>query len=135
MAVISELALLHSTPEVIMVPNDSQLPVDLVKLHGIAHGDTAMMREIAGDYFLQAEEILGLIRNALENQEVDVVKRLVHKLKGSTVTLGMHQVRDLLQKMDEALEGMDFQIINDLIDQTRYTLSRIHEFFKTYLTS
>ncbi len=120
-------------PQMVMSANHPLLPVDLVKLHGISHGDTAVIQETADAYFLQADEILELIEQARLSKDVEVIKRLVHKFRGSTVTLGIYEVGEILLKMDESLAERDLTKLRSLMDQTRNSLRKTHMFIKTYL--
>lgn len=116
-----------------MFSGDLHLPIDLVKLHGISNGDIAVIHEISGEYFLQANEILESIGQAADLGDHDKIKRLTHKLRGSSVTMGIDSVRDILLKIDKSIDDQNDSCVRPLIDEASYKLGEIFNFIKTYL--
>lgn len=117
-----------------MYSGDFHLPIDLVKLHGISNGDVEVIHEISGEYFSQASEILEAISHAAERGDHDMIRRLNHKLRGSTMTMGIDSVRDILIKIDESIDSGNHSRIKPLIDQARHKLEETSAFIEKYLT-
>ena len=110
-----------------------KLPVDLERIHDITNGNTVLIQQLADDYFLQATEIIRNLDQAIQSQSIEMIKRLTHKLRGSSATFGITSVRSLSQKIEESIEESDFNSASQLLKDTFDALEESRMFIKSYL--
>lgn len=91
-----------------------------------------MFREIAREYLDQAEEILALMRLALEKSDVPEMQRLAHKLGGSSATCGMVAIVPSLATLERMPEGVEPVLADDLLRQASEQLTDIRCFLITH---
>jgi HPt (histidine-containing phosphotransfer) domain-containing protein len=74
--------------------------VDFTQLQSACDGDIAMMRELMGLYFRQADEILAGLEKAITGNNVAEVNHLSHKLAGSSLACGIRSIVPSLRRME-----------------------------------
>ncbi len=116
-----------------MSESQLNLPVDLKRLHDISQGNTVIIQQIADDYFVQATDIVREIDQAIQDQSIDTIKRMSHKLKGSSATIGVTNIRSSIEKMEQSVLASDFISANQALRDTIKNLEEARIFIKTYL--
>ncbi len=124
-----EIDRIHAALQQMAIP-----PVDLVRLTGITGSDPARFRRIAADYLEQAEEILALISHAIERRDPAKIRRLAHKLGGSSSTCGVVAIAEPLARLELMSNGF-FQapLANDLQQQAFQNLQVVRLFLDEHL--
>ncbi|MDO4461677.1 MAG: Hpt domain-containing protein [Bacteroidia bacterium] len=88
--------------------------VDLTYLEGATDGDKELISQLVQIFTEQVEEFTSEMRISLENLDSERLRRVAHKAKGSISSLGMNEVREMLQEMEDYCVGREK--IDDLVD-------------------
>ena len=115
-----------------VLPDDATPAVDLVRLLQITGKDPRMFRDITGQYLEQAEEILALMRLALEKPDLPEIQRLAHKLGGSSAVCGMVAIMPPLAKLERMPESVGPVFAGDLLRQASAQLRTIRRFLTAH---
>jgi len=115
-----------------VMAKDSLPAVDLARLSQITGTDLAMFRDISGGYLEQADEILSLMRLALEKSDVPEIQRLAHKLGGSSACCGMVAIVPPLAQLERMPAGVDPVFADELLRQASDQLRKIRRFLSTH---
>jgi signal transduction histidine kinase/DNA-binding response OmpR family regulator/HPt (histidine-containing phosphotransfer) domain-containing protein len=101
-----ESAAVAASPAPTMDPaaGSDERPVDLDQFTAIAAGDAEQIRQLVAFYFEQAEEILRLLRVAVEAGAAADIARLAHKLAGSSATCGIRAIAAPLRTLERQAE-------------------------------
>ena len=110
-------------------------PVEIARLLDITGHDDGMLRQISRDYLLQAEEILSHIYLAIERRDPAELRRLAHKLCGSSSTCGMAGIVPPLERLERMGDVPHFAIASGLHQEAVHQLSRIRRFLTAHLSA
>ena len=102
-------------------------PVDMERLLEMAEDDPKQMKELAGMYLDQAEELVTSLATAIQTGSAAETEKLAHKLAGSSSTCGMTAVVAPLREIER--QGHEGQLGGGLpFTMVRYQLDRIKSF-------
>jgi len=87
--------------------------VDHVRLHEITAGYDGLRDDLVADYLGQADDILGEIQGAICNQDSEAVRRLAHKLRGSSAICGMTAINGPLERLESDPSNQSNRLILD----------------------
>ncbi|MEO7100296.1 MAG: response regulator [Luteolibacter sp.] len=116
-------------------PAVDEEPVDLERLLEITDGQTAMFRQLAHDYLIQADEILSVMALAIERRASGDIHQLAHKLCGSSASCGMRAIVPSLRRIEQIGEAPQFTLASELHCEAVRQLARIRRFLIRYLDS
>jgi len=108
-------------------------PVDLDRLLEVTGQDGEMFRQLTRDYLDQAEEILSGIVLAIERRSATEIRRLAHKLGGSSSTCGMRAIVAPLARLERIGEASQFDLARELYQDAVHQLSCIRRFLTRQL--
>ena len=116
-------------------PVATEEAVDLQRLLDITGEEPEMFRQLAIDYLVQADEILALIALAIERRAVTDIRRLAHKLGGSSSSSGMRAIVDSMKRLEQIGGTSQIPLATDLHRDAVHQLTRIRRFVIRHLDS
>lgn len=111
-------------------PPETVPAVDFERLREVTAGDSRLHREISSLYLEQAEAILVEMDECLTRDDLEGLRRLAHKLAGSSATCGMSAMIAPLRAM-EALEAGQLNHGAELCEETKKQLLRVRNSLET----
>jgi CheY-like chemotaxis protein len=112
-------------------PAGEEVPVDMARLREMADDDEAALRELADLYLVQADELMGRLRAAVQAGAAVETERLAHQLGGSSATCGMTGIVAPLRALEEESKTGPSNENASLIREADRQLGRI----RAYLAS
>ncbi|HEX6710471.1 MAG TPA: PAS domain S-box protein [Rubrobacter sp.] len=79
-------------------------------------GDSELLSELTGMFIEEVPERLGALHEAMENGDVQTVRRIAHALKGSSGNMGARQMSRLCQELEHAGEANDLSATPRLME-------------------
>lgn len=111
----------------------SSAPVDIDRFEAITDGDQEILKELAEEFLAQAEEILNSIQQAIEQQSMQTIRLLAHKLRGSSSTCGITVLVGPLGKLEHLSDDSDFEAASELHQELKNGLEKSRLFLKHHL--
>lgn len=99
--------------------------VDLEVLRSATHGDRDLMQELAGLYLGDTDLQLRALDDALENKEVDRLRRIGRALRDSSEGVGATNASEIFGKLETAAAGGDFDAVRLAIDEGKREFDRV----------
>jgi CheY-like chemotaxis protein/HPt (histidine-containing phosphotransfer) domain-containing protein len=116
-----------ATPSTQAPPSCSNGPIDLERLREITDNDKEFAKQLIKDYLTQAEEILTDMKSVIHAGNFEDMRRLAHKLAGSSASCGMNAVVPTLREI-EALSVSNSDQAFPLYEETVRQLKEMREF-------
>ena len=116
-----------------MADTPSLPPVDIERFEKITDGDQDILRELAGEYLAQAEDIIISIQQAIEQHSMKTVRLLAHKLGGSSSTCGITALVGPLGELEHLSDDSDFEAASELHGELKNRLEKTQLFLKHHL--
>jgi len=108
-------------------------PVDLSLIREASAGNPAMLKQLVGSYFSQAEESLFRLEEAQRRNDVEEMRNAIHALSGTSSCFGALKVTQLLQDLREAVKSGNSTSWNQLIGNVRFEIEKLEKFMTEYL--
>lgn len=99
--------------------------VDLGVLDEATGGDRDLMQELARLYVSDADLQLRALDDALQNKELDRLRRIGHALCGSSATIGAPHAAEIFRELEDAAKAGDHERIRGAIEQGRAEFVRV----------
>lgn len=114
-----------------MTPSDAgdAAAVDLGVLEEATGGDRDLMEELARIYVADADLQLRALDDALQNKELDRLRKIGHALCGSSATVGAPRAAEIFRELEEAAKAGDAERIRRAIDQGISEFARVRAVF------
>lgn len=101
--------------------------VDLEVLREATGGDRDLMQELARLYLNDADLQLRALDDALENKELDRLRRLGHALCGSSAQVGAREAAEIFRELEAAAREGDADRIRSAIARGTAEFERVRE--------
>lgn len=80
-------------------------------------GGDDFFREILSMYFNQSEEIMSNIKTNYSSGNIDEVKALAHKLKGSCLNIGVTKMAEVCRKLEKEIKDNNISNLSEIISE------------------
>ena len=110
------------------IPPDEDMDasaVDLDALRQATGGDRDLMQELAELYVSDADLQLRALGDALQNNELDRLRRIGHALTGASASIGAIRAAEIFRTLEHAAKAGDTDAIRDAIEEGRAEFVRI----------
>lgn len=104
--------------------------VDLGILEEATGGDRDLMQELARLYITDADLQLRALDDALQNRELDRLRRIGHALCGSSAQVGAPQAAEIFRELEEAARAGDPDRIRAAIELGTAEFARVRAALK-----
>lgn len=84
------------------------LPIDFDELLGRCLGNQALMRRLVGNFLKQIDKDLEVLFMAIEQQDATEVARLVHKIRGTSLSVSAGGLAHAAELLESSLGTVDF---------------------------
>lgn len=101
--------------------------VDLEVLREATAGDRDLMQELAGLYLGDTDLQLRALDDALENKEVDRLKRIGRSMKDASEGVGANAAAEIFARLEAAAVRGDLEAIRTEIDAGRREFARVQK--------
>ncbi len=99
--------------------------VDLEVLREATAGERDLMQELAQLYLNDTDLQLRALQDALQNKEIDRIRRIGHALRGSSASVGAGPAAEIFGRLEEAARANDMARIRASIQQGQEEFRRI----------
>ena len=114
-------------------PQEPEPLVDMKWLNEICGDNPETTRDFAKEYLSHADELMAGIKSAMQDGSADNVKRLTHKLVGSSLTSGFKGAVPALRKLEAQAKEGQLTNADQLIAEIDGQFERVREFVKENL--
>jgi len=91
--------------------------IDMDRIHGIFGDDYVGIKEFLKSFVLSTSNILKELKQAIQNQDQQLVKNIFHQLKGSTGNCGALTLYEQCLKAEKYVQEPDWKAIDKLYDE------------------
>jgi len=103
-------------------PDDSHSPdsiIDWERLDELAKmgGDSDLVAQLIDMYLKEYETVLDALQRSIASADVPALLATVHKLKGSSMNLGVSMVADICKQIESAGKASDIKRMDELVKQ------------------
>ncbi|HEU6449000.1 MAG TPA: response regulator [Verrucomicrobiae bacterium] len=110
-------------------PSNNEAPVEMERLLDLADGSDDSLRELVELYYKQTADQLQKLREAINANNVEDVRRVAHSCAGASATLGMTQIVPPLRELEkQGAQGTLAPNAADLCENCGREFIRIKEF-------
>lgn len=99
--------------------------LDLGVLEEATGGDRDLMQELARLYVSDADLQLRALEDALQNRELDRIRRIGHALCGSSATIGAPHAAEIFRELEDAARAADADRIRSAIERGAAEFARV----------
>jgi len=103
--------------------------VDLGVLEEATGGDRDLMEELARIYITDSDLQLRALDDALQNKELDRLRRIGHALCGSSATVGASKAAEIFRELEDAAKAGDQARIQSAIERGVAEFARVRTAF------
>ena len=75
-------------------------PLSLANLYEIAEGDASFLKELFETFISDASENIGLMRQAVDEEDASGLQKTAHTLKGSSSSVGAQVMADICKRLE-----------------------------------
>ncbi|MCD4657939.1 MAG: Hpt domain-containing protein [Planctomycetes bacterium] len=109
--------------------------IDLMQLAEMIGDDMDFIREILGEFQHELENLCDKIINGFENDDISMLKKHVHNLKGISGNVCATEIYEISIDIDRALKSNDKMLANSLLDSFVHAKRATADFLKKYLSN
>lgn len=91
--------------------------IDLQRLADISLGDKKFELILIDFFIEQCQSYLEQLKDALRNSDPELLRRIAHQIKGSSVNVGIKKMPDLAKQLQQAGESNDLKTAANLISE------------------
>jgi HPt (histidine-containing phosphotransfer) domain-containing protein len=113
-----------------MEPKDA-VPVDVQAALERLDGDRAFLYEMLEEFMSFIPEQIAELHSASQEQNIKIVERVSHSIKGSAATLSIEPMHLLALRLEEMAAASDLSSAGDVIAQMENELTRLRAFMAT----
>jgi HPt (histidine-containing phosphotransfer) domain-containing protein len=106
-------------------------PVDMARMNDLTDGNQDSLRELVEMYFNQTQKQFGQLRDAIQTNNADQVRRVAHSCAGASATLGMTQLVPILRAMEKLGASGTLTGAGQICENAVQEFEQIREFLKT----
>jgi HPt (histidine-containing phosphotransfer) domain-containing protein len=99
--------------------------IDLQVLRDATGGDRDLMQELAELYVSDADLQLRALTDALDNNELDRIKRIGHTLSGASASVGAATAAGVFRDLEAAAKAGETDRIRGLIERSTSEFARV----------
>lgn len=99
--------------------------VDLEVLREATGGDRDLMQELAELYLNDTDLQLRALEDALQNKELDRIRRIGHALRGSSISVGAGPAAEIFRDLEDSARDNDTGRVRDAIERGGEEFARI----------
>lgn len=125
---LSEAQPNHKPAENINVPL-----IDISRIHDIFGDETSAIQEFIKCFMDSTSELLIQIAEAIKNQDKNLSKDLLHRLKGSAGNSGMMQMHAICLKAEEAVLNSDWDALSNIFLKIEEQFKKLQIEGETYI--
>jgi HPt (histidine-containing phosphotransfer) domain-containing protein len=107
-------------------------PVDLGRLMDVSSSNSEALRRLATNYLKQADELLVGLHQSILRCAAEEVRRLAHKLVGSSSTCGMTAVVPVLRRLEQLGEAGQLGEASELHEEAVRQVERVRRYLDDY---
>lgn len=111
--------------------NQQAVPVDIRVLQALVGDDPAVIQEFLSDFRTSAQAIQDQLHTAYQQQHLDQVKAVAHKLKSSARSVGAQMLGEWCEKIEQAARNHDEQSVTSLLPQFDAELQAVKHYLET----
>jgi PAS domain S-box-containing protein len=111
---------------------NSNVPIDLSRLHELTDGDPEFTRELVATFIASGEQTMAELRAALAALDRAALSRIAHKLKGASANIHAGPLCNLSHLLESQALALDQLRLHELVEQLAAELSRATEFLSQY---
>jgi two-component system, sensor histidine kinase and response regulator len=105
-----------------------QAPIDINQLRQLFGNDDGMIRELLQHFLPSAEELLGRLWEASQNQETETLTEAAIELREACSNLGATNMAQLARKAEKAVEEDDWNMAQKTMDDLNAAFERVEIF-------
>jgi len=100
-------------------------------------GDEEFARELFGEYHQRVQELFAIMRQALEANRCEEIRKSAHELKGSSLTLGAVSMAGLSRTLEDQLKAGEAVNLAEMLVQLETQSDLLFQHLKSmgYLSS
>ncbi len=92
--------------------------IDMDVIDGLKEvGDQDFLIELIDLFLTQAKELVESINQASKAQDLDIINKSAHKLKGSCLNLGANDMGEICQKLESDAKENKLDNLNELVEK------------------
>jgi PAS domain S-box-containing protein len=118
-----------------LVAHSEEAPVDLERLLDVGSSDSKKLRRLVNSYLEQAGALLINLEEAIRASSTQDVRRIAHKLVGSSSTCGMTAIVPALKRLEQMGEAGELGDAVRLHAESSRQLERVRCFVEDYLNA
>jgi CheY-like chemotaxis protein len=110
-------------------------PVDIEQIQELADGDTDFERELIEVFLSDSEEQMRGIEVALDEQDMEGVRRRAHTLKGSCANTGARAMQEIAFQMEQIGARKELDRAPEVYTELKLAFEQAHQYLQAHLRS
>jgi HPt (histidine-containing phosphotransfer) domain-containing protein len=94
-------------------------------------GDEDFARELFGEYQLRVQELVVVMRDALQSNQNEEIRKAAHELKGSSLTLGAVEMAQISRALEDGIKSGETGRVGEWVATLESQASLLFEHLKT----
>jgi HPt (histidine-containing phosphotransfer) domain-containing protein len=103
-------------------------PIDAEMLDEISGGDAAVGREFLGRFGEFNRNDVSLLRKAVEHRDLAQMRRIAHRMKGASRTVGANPLGNACELLERAVRGGDWDRVLSTMSLVEGEIARLEAY-------